>query len=84
VTVLAVVIGLLVHFSLSLGIAFLYFSGLGFVLYKFKGKTQCLLLTSHLALAIFIRAHNNRYFLGKMIKLRPGHLAKWIEFHFMN
>jgi hypothetical protein len=31
-------------------------------------------------LALYCRAENNRVYLEKGIKLRPGYLAKWIEF----
>jgi len=33
-----------------------------------------------LVLAIYCRAENNRTYLKKGVRLRPGYLAKWIEF----
>lgn len=33
-------------------------------------------------LAAFCRAENNRFYLTKSIEVRPGFLAKWIEFIF--
>jgi hypothetical protein len=32
-------------------------------------------------MALFCRAENNRFYLKKGITLRPGFLAKWIEFN---
>jgi hypothetical protein len=31
-------------------------------------------------LALYCRAENNRFFLRHNIEMRPGFLAKWIEF----
>ena len=35
---------------------------------------------SHFLLAIYCRAENNRFYLKRHVTLRPGYLAKWIEF----
>jgi hypothetical protein len=32
-------------------------------------------------LALYCRAENNRIFLKKNIELRPGFMAKWIEYN---
>ena len=32
-------------------------------------------------LAIVCRAENNRYYLKRGVELRPGYLARWIEFN---
>ena len=35
-------------------------------------------------LGLYCRAENNRVFLRNRIEMRPGFLAKWIEFKFLD
>jgi hypothetical protein len=80
---LGVIIGILVHYVVSMIVGVLYFSMLGVFVWFTKKNTKVLIRDSHLCMAAFIRAENNRYYLRKGMKIRPGFLAKWIEFHFM-
>ena len=40
-----------------------------------------ILRQSHFLLAVVCRAENNRYYLRRGIELRPGYLARWVEFN---
>ena len=44
-------------------------------------KHDRILRQSHFLLAVVCRAENNRYYLRRGIELRPGYLARWIEFN---
>ena len=35
---------------------------------------------AHFVLAVACRAENNRYYLRRGVEVRPGYLAKWVEF----
>jgi hypothetical protein len=35
-------------------------------------------------LAVICRAENNRYYLKRNVEMRPGYLAKWIEFNVLD
>lgn len=35
---------------------------------------------AHFMLAVTCRAENNRYYLKRGVEVRPGYLARWVEF----
>lgn len=52
------------------------------VMMKYTKMQQDLLLRqAQFVLAVVCRAENNRYYLKNGIEMRPGYLAKWIEFN---
>jgi hypothetical protein len=79
---LCVLVGMLLHYSLSVILGFLYFGALGIFIWFIKKRTKVLVRDSHFCLALVLRAENNRFYLSKGITLRPGFLGKWVEFHF--
>lgn len=80
---LGFILGKFVHYFLSIVLAFSYFIVLGIFVGYIKKRNKRLIRDSHFCLAAVLRAENNRYYLRKGMKLRPGHMSKWIEFHFV-
>ena len=82
VSLLGVLLGMLVHFGISLAIAVVYFViFIAFVCYT-KNKNATLIKEAHFVLAAFLKAENNRYYAQRGIRFRPGFMAKWVEIHF--
>ena len=51
------------------------------IIYKISKCFQCKYLRqAHFMLAVVCRAENNRYYLRRGVEIRPGYLARWIEF----
>jgi Zn-dependent protease with chaperone function len=51
------------------------------IIYKVSKCFQCKYLRqAHFVLGVVCRAENNRYYLKKGVEVRPGYLARWIEF----
>lgn len=51
------------------------------IIYKVSKCFQCKYLRqAHFMLAVICRAENNRCYLKKGIEVRPGYLARWVEF----
>ena len=51
------------------------------IIYKVSQCFQCKYLRqSHFVLAVVCRAENNRYYLKRGVEVRPGYLARWVEF----
>lgn len=46
-----------------------------------RKRNSKLLIYGHLALALYARCENNRYYLRKKVLIRPGYMSKWIEFN---
>jgi len=46
-----------------------------------KIKSNRFLRQAHFMLAVYCRAENNRLFLHKNVEMRPGFMAKWLEFN---
>lgn len=51
------------------------------IIYKVSKCFQCKYLRqAHFVLAVVCRAENNRYYLKRGVEVRPGYLARWVEF----
>lgn len=51
------------------------------IVYKVSKCFQCKYLRqAHFVLAVLCRAENNRHYLSRGVEVRPGYLARWIEF----
>ena len=72
--------GILYHWLLSFLVVLLFFVSVGAAYFTFKYFQNKYLRQAHFMLALFCRSENNRYYLEKNVELRPGFLAKWIEF----
>ncbi len=48
-----------------------------------KKRNARLLLYAHVALALFLRCENNRLYLKHRVLVRPGYMAKWMEFNML-
>ena len=76
----AMLSGIYYHWILSLVMIAAYFIiGMG-LYYGLKYLTNKYLRQAHFALAIYCRAVNNSFYLPRSLEIRPGYLAKWIEF----
>lgn len=78
---LAIVLGVFVHFSVAIVMAFVYFAGFVLLLLKIRKIHNKLLIKTHFNLSLIIRNENDRLYSKYGIKARPGFLSKWIEFH---
>jgi hypothetical protein len=55
------------------------------IIYKVSKCFQCKYLRqAHFALAVVCRAENNRYYLTRGVEVRPGYLARWLEFNVLD
>lgn len=54
------------------------------LLFWMKKRNAKLLVYAHLALSVFVRCENNRLYLKHKVLVRPGYLAKWIEFNMVS
>jgi len=51
------------------------------IIYKVSKCFQCKYLRqAHFVLSVVCRAENNRYYLKRGVEVRPGYLARWVEF----
>jgi hypothetical protein len=51
------------------------------IIYKTSKCFQCKYLRqAHFVLSVVCRAENNRYYLERGVEVRPGYLARWVEF----
>ena len=51
------------------------------IVYKVSKCFQCKYLRqAHFVLGVVCRAENNRYYLRRGVEVRPGYLARWVEF----
>jgi len=55
------------------------------IIYKVSKCFQCKYLRqAHFVLSVVCRAENNRYYLTRGVEVRPGYLARWIEFNVLD
>ena len=84
VAILAIVLGILVNYIISIVITALYFIGLALIIIKVKNLNNSLLKSIHFNLALVLRNENDKLLTKFGLKARPGFLSKWIEFHWAN
>ncbi len=79
----AMVLGALVSYIITAVVcaAFVGLAIAGFI--WVRRRNGRLLLYAHLVLALFLRCENNRLYLRHKILVRPGYLAKWMEFNML-
>jgi hypothetical protein len=65
--------------SLIAIVCYLFLAGTLYIISKYISNR--FLRQSHFILAAFCRAETNRFYLNHSVELRPGYLARWIEFH---
>lgn len=74
-------LGMTIHWTISIIFIIMFFVLSYISIRVIKRKTNIFLRQGHFMLAVFCRTENNRLYLGKNIEVRPGFLAKWIEFN---
>lgn len=84
VAILAIILGILVHFALAIVVIILYIIGLAFVIRRFQKENDFLLKKIHFNVCLLIRNENDRFYSRHNIKARVGYLSQWIEFHAVN
>ena len=62
---IAVVLGMFVHYAISIVIAVLYFALLGALVYISKKRSSTLIKNAHLWLSFYLHAENSRYYKSK-------------------
>ena len=78
--ILSMALGMTVHWSISLIFIFLYFIFASVSIRLIKKRSNKYLRQAHFLLGVYCRAENNRLYLQHNVEMRPGFLAKWIEF----
>ncbi len=81
VGLVGVLLGVYVSYFIMIGVFGGYAIGLGMYGLHLGRRNSRLLTYAHLALALFARSENNRVYLARRVHLRPGYLAKWLEFN---
>lgn len=74
-------IGMTKHWAYSLIFIVFFFVYSAISIKVTKVKSNRFLRQAHFMLAVFCRAENNRLFLHRNVEMRPGFMAKWIEFN---
>lgn len=72
--------GILYSWLYSILVIALFVIAMGVIYFVFKTKQNKYLRQAHFILALFCRSENNRFYLSKNVEMRPGFLAKWVEF----
>ena len=78
--VIGITLGAIVNYGITLGISMVFILALVIIFICLKKRNGKLLIYAHLALALYARCENNRFYLRRKVLIRPGHMAKWIEF----
>ena len=81
---LSFILGTQIHWAISIPFIIGYILYVSTTTFIVRRKSNKYLRQSHFALAIFCRAHNNKTYMRKEIRLKPGYLAKWIEIKFLD
>lgn len=80
VIALCIVLGLFIGFLIPTIIFLIYMWAIGSFAFWTRRRSTRYLRLAHFVLAVYLRAENNRYYERKHVMVRPGYLAKWIEF----
>ena len=81
--IVSVLLGVFVHYAISIALGCLYFLALGIFVICIKRWTGRLIKHSHFCLSLMLHAENNRLYMKHGVILRPGFMAKWIEVIFI-
>jgi len=81
---LCFIVGTQVHWALSIVFILVYLLHSAFSIWLVRRKSNKYLRQSHFLLATICRAENNKFYLAREVRLRPGYLAKWVEFKIIN
>jgi hypothetical protein len=77
---LSMVAGIMYSWLTSIAVI-AFFTVIMIIAYYFsKRKQNKFLRQAHFILALYCRSENNRFYLSKNVEMRPGFLAKWVEF----
>ena len=81
VVIVAIVLGIFVHFALSAVIIVGYIVGLIVMIKKISHENELLRKQIHFNVCLIIRNENERLFLKHNIKAKVGFMTEWLEFH---
>ena len=76
---LSIFLGIFVTYYLIFATSGFYFIGSIILIMIIKRRSNQELTLAHIALSLFLKSEKSKYF-EKGIKIRPGGIAKWIEF----
>lgn len=81
---IVILIGINTYGTMHLGwmvlLLLFYIMQLVFISRIGKCFTSKWLRQAHFVLSVVCRAENNRYYLKRGVEVRPGYLARWVEF----
>ena len=77
---LSMVGGILYSWVTSILVIVFFIIAMTIAYFLFKRFQNKYLRQAHFILALYCRSENNRFYLSKNVEMRPGFLAKWIEF----
>lgn len=84
VSVLAITLGIFWSYIISIVLTLAYFIGFIVLIIKVRSANNELLKRIHFNLCLVLRNENDNVYSKYGIKLRPGFISKWIEFHWAN
>lgn len=79
--ILAVLLGVVVHFGLAIAVILIYIISTIIVVRKLVSENDRLSKQIHFNLCLLIRNENERLYEKHSLKAKVGHLSRWIEFH---
>jgi hypothetical protein len=81
VAVLAIILGITVHFALGIAMIAVYIIGLVYFIRKNSKENDSLLRKIHFNVCLALRNENERLYQKYNLKARVGYLSNWIEFY---
>ena len=78
---IGITLGRLISYIITIVISLVFLAAVITIFIYLRKRNKKLLVYAHLVLALYVRCENNRYYLRKKILVRPGYMAKWIEFN---
>ena len=79
--VLAIVLGIVVHFGLAIAMILIYIITMIVVVSKLVQENDRLAKQIHFNLCLLIRNENERLYQKHSLRAKVGHMSRWIEFH---
>lgn len=81
VLALGIALGRLISYIITIVVCVVFLIAITGIFIYLRKHNRKLVIYGHLALALYARCENNRCYLRKKVLVRPGYMAKWIEFN---
>lgn len=84
VAILAIVLGIFVHFGLSIALIVIYIITIIILVRKLVKENERLSKQIHFNVCLMIRNENERLYSKHSLRAKVGFMSQWIEFHAVN